>query len=107
MSGNTRDLLSKLQRLKRLEKGPFVLFGYSFLIIVIWGDGFIDICQMDVPFGKYHLLFIAVGLILFGFNWLIWKFIIQKLPSQWDEYIRQLEEITKDTGNEEAKEEKQ
>jgi hypothetical protein len=47
-------------------------------------------------FGPKALSFLAVFLGSFLFAWLLWKFVLQRQPSQWDEYIRQIEEITDD-----------
>ena len=96
ISGNIKDVLPKLYQMRQRERGPLSFLWISSLPIIIWGKNFAEICQSGKPFGKYHLLFIAIGLIFVGLSWLVWKFIIQKQPSQWDEYIRQLEEITKD-----------
>ena len=45
MSGNVTELLSKMQRLKRIEKGPMVLLGFVFFIVVIMGEDFVELCQ--------------------------------------------------------------
>ena len=107
MSGNLRDVLYKLRQMRKREKGILTYLSATVVPIIFFSDGLIKICQTGKAFGKYHLLYIAIGLAFVMLGVLANKFIIQKLPSQWDEYIRQLEEITKDTGNEEAKEEKQ
>ena len=102
MSGNVTELLSKMQRLKRIEKGPMVLLGFVFFMVLSMGEDFVELRQ-KYPFGKYHLLLLAVGLGFVVLFWVAWKFIIQKRPSQWDEYIRQLEEISKSEQGDEEK----
>ena len=93
MSGNLREVLPKLHQIRKRERGALSYFFAAALPIIIFGDGLIKICQKGHPFGKWHLLFIVTGLIFTALYLLGYKFIALKRPSQWDEYIRQLEEI--------------
>lgn len=94
MSGNLREVLPKLHQIRKRERGALSYFFAAALPIIIFGDGLIKICQKGHPFGKWHLLFIVIGLIFTALYLLGHKFINLKLPSQWDEYIRQLEELS-------------
>ena len=93
MSGNLRDVLHKLRQMRTREKEPITYIWVIAIPIIYTVDGLIEICQTGKAFSKYHLLLIAVGLIFVIIYALSHKFIYLKRPSQWDEYIRQLEEI--------------
>ena len=93
MSGNIKDVLPKLRQIRQRERGPLSHFFAAALPIIIFGDALIDLCQKGHPFGKWHLLFIVIGLIFTALYLLGYKYIGLKRPSQWDEYIHQLEEI--------------
>ena len=93
ISGNLREVLPKLHQIRKRERGALSYFFAAALPIIIFGDGLIKICQKGHPFGKWHLLFIVIGLFFTALYLLGYKFIALKRPSQWDEYIHQLEEI--------------
>lgn len=93
ISGNLREVLPKLHQIRKRERGPLSYLLVLALPIILFGDGLIKICQKGHPFGKWHLLFIVTGLIFTALYLLGYKYIGLKRPSQWDEYIHQLEEI--------------
>lgn len=93
MSGNVKDVLLKLYQIKKIERGPLSCFRFICLPIIFIGDGFVRLIQKGVAFGKFHLLYIATLVVVITLSWLYWEFVAKKHPSQWDEYIRQLEEI--------------
>lgn len=78
---------------KQKSKEPITYIWVIAIPIIYTVDGLIEIYQTGKAFSKYHLLLIAVGLIFVIIYALSHKFIYLKRPSQWDEYIRQLEEI--------------
>jgi hypothetical protein len=93
MSGNLRDVLHKLHQMRTREKGPLTYIWAIALPIIFLGDALIEICQTGKAFGKHYLLLIAFGILCVLIYALSHKYIFLKRPSQWDEYIRQLEEI--------------
>ena len=94
MSGNLKDVLPRLHQIRKRERGSLSHLLVLAIPIIFFGDGFSELYQTGRPFGKMHLLFIAVGLAFTALYWLYYKFITLKQPSQWDEYIRQLKELS-------------
>jgi len=94
MSGNLRDVLHKLHQMRTREKGPLTYIWAIALPIIFLGDALIEICQTGKAFGKHYLLLIAFGILCVLIYALSHKYIFLKQPSQWDEYIRQLKELS-------------
>ena len=105
MAGKLKDVLPVLYQLRKREKGPAWLIGIGCFIAIGALEFIVTLYKKGREFGPKAFLFLAVFLGLFIFAWLYWKFVLQRQPSQWDEYIRQIEEIT-DDDEENDKEEK-
>ena len=107
MSGDLKSVLSRLRHLRKSEKGPWIFRGMGILFILYFADYIIKRFQMKAGFCKWDLLVIFVLCFFSLLDYLFWKFYHQKQPSQWDEYIRQLEEIPElDEEKEEEREKK-
>ena len=107
IAGRLKDVLPTLYRLREREKGPAWLIGMGCLIGVNALDAIATMYKRGGEFGPKALSFLAVFLGSFLFAWLLWKFILQRQPSQWDEYIRQIEEMTEDDEEEQVEEKQQ
>ena len=94
MAGKLKDVLPVLYQLRKREKGPHWLIAMGCFIAINALETIVTLYKKGVEFGPKAFSFLAVVLGLFIFVWLCWKFIIRRQSSQWDEYIRQIEEMS-------------
>ena len=94
MAGKLKDVLPVLYQLRGREKGPHWLIAMGCFIAINALESIVTLYKKGGEFGPKAFSFLAVFLGLFIFAWLCWKFILRRQPSQWDEYIRQIEEMS-------------
>ena len=108
MAGKLKDVLPVLYQLREREKGPSWLIAMGCFIAIGALESIVTLYKKGGEFGPKAFSFLAVFLGLFIFAWLCWKFILRRQPSQWDEYIRQIEEMSElDEENDKAESERE
>ena len=102
ISEDLKSVLLRLRRVRKREKGPWIFRGMVVLFILQFADYVIKRFQMKAGFCKWDLIILLVIGFVSLMDYLFWKYCIQKQPSQWDEYIRQIEEMSESDEEKEA-----